>query len=58
MILGEVRKYFSVELYVGFVEFIDELAVACSILPGGGVYLDLPESSEIPLFLFSVGKLE
>lgn len=58
IIFGEVGENFPVEFDILLFKLVDEFAVACPVLSGGGIYLYLPEPSEIPLVFLPVGELE
>ena len=53
---GELRHNFPVQLDVRFFEIVYQFAVRDSAVSSGGVYLYLPQSSLISLFLPSVGE--
>jgi len=54
VVFRQIRQDFAVKLYTGLFEEGNKAGVADAVLPGGGVYLYLPQAAEVSLFLFAV----
>ena len=58
IVMGYVGQDFTVQFYVGFVKLVYQSAITNAVFSGGGIYLGLPKSSEVALFLFSISELK
>ncbi len=57
-VFGEIGEYLAVELNIGLEKLIDEFRISGSVVSGGGVNLDRPESAHCAFLFLSVGELK
>jgi hypothetical protein len=49
MFFCDFRQHLPVDFYLFFLKAMDEFTIGNSVLPAGGIYLNLPKSPEGPL---------